>query len=462
MEAPSPTLESPLTESKPDGGMKFILRALQYRNYRLFFLGQGVSLIGSWLTTTATSWLVYRIAEGNPLLKAATVLGIVRFAAQIPTFLVAPIAGVMVDRMDRHRVIVVTQVLSLIQSAVLAYLALSGKITIPRVILLSAFQGFVNAFDAPARQAFVAEMIERREDLSNAIALNSSMFNGARLLGPAIAGLLIAATSEGVCFLIDAISYFAVIVALLMMTVTRTEKKIERKHPLHELHEGFKYSFGFAPVRAILLLGALMSVSVSTFQTLMPMFVPYLAPASHGARIFGFLGTAVGVGALIGAIYLAARRTVAGLGRVITIAGFLLGASMMWFATTHSLALALVLAAVTGFGSIISFAAGNTMLQSMVDDHMRGRLMAFYIMSVMGTAPLGSLIGGWIATPERLGVSRTIELAGALCVLTAMSFMLKLPMLRKLVRPIYIKKGIIPEVAAGLQQASEVTTPPEQ
>jgi len=448
-------MEAPAIPTTADesAGLKFVLRALRYRNYRLFFLGQGVSLIGSWLTTTATSWLVYRLAQGNPVVKAATVLGVVRFAAQIPTFLLAPIAGVLVDRWDRHRVIVATQVFSMIQSALLAWLALSGRITITHVIILNAFQGLVNAFDAPARQAFVVEMIERREDLSNAIALNSSMFNGARLLGPAIAGLLIAATSEGVCFLIDAISYFAVIVALLMMHVTHGAKANQRKHPLHELKEGFLYAFGFPPVRAILLLGALMSIAVSAFQTLMPLFVPILAGPEHGARVFGFLGTAVGVGALAGAIYLASRRSVVGLGRIMALAGFLLGGSIAWFAMTHSLSLALVLAAISGLGSIISFAAGNTMLQALVDDNMRGRLMAFYIMAVMGTAPLGSIIGGWVATPERLGVARTIELAGALCVLTSSLFMLKLPMLRKLVRPIYVRKGIIPEVATGLAQA---------
>jgi MFS family permease len=455
----SPTTSAPLDEAS---GVKFMLRALRYRNYRLFFLGQGVSLIGSWLTTTATSWLVYRLAAGNPLLKAATVLGTVRFAAQIPTFLLAPIAGVLVDRWDRHRVIVATQICSMIQSGLLAWLALSHRINITDVIVLNAFQGFVNAFDAPARQAFVVEMIERREDLGNAIALNSSMFNGARLLGPAIAGLLIAATSEGVCFLIDAISYFAVIIALLMMVVHRGSKNVERKHPLHELWEGFKYAFGFPPVRAILLLGAMMSIAVSAFQTLLPLFVPSLTTPEHEPRIFGFLGTAVGVGALAGAIYLAARRTVVGLGRIIALAGFLLGGSIACFAATNSLGLALMMAAISGLGSIISFAAGNTMLQAMVDDHMRGRLMAFYIMAVMGTAPLGSLIGGWIATPQLLGVARTVELSGLLCIVSSGLFMLNLPMLRKLVRPIYVRKGIIPEVATGLAQANEIATPPEQ
>src|SRR4051812_47840045 len=249
-------MEAPITQPVDEtaagaeaGGLAFMLRALRYRNYRLFFAGQGVSLIGSWLTTTATSWLVYRLAQGNPLLKAATVLGVVRFAAQIPTFLVAPLAGVLVDRWDRHRVIIVTQILSLLQSAALAFLALTHRITIPQVVVLNFFQGFVNAFDAPARQAFVVEMIERREDLPNAIALNSSMFNGARLFGPAVAGLLIAAFSEGVCFAIDAVSYLFVLIALLMMHVNRDAKPTPRKHPMRELYEGFKYAFGFPPVR---------------------------------------------------------------------------------------------------------------------------------------------------------------------------------------------------------------------
>lgn len=444
-------IDRPASDNEEVGGLKFMLRALRYRNYRLFFLGQGVSLIGSWLTMTATSWLVYRIAQRNSLLEAATVLGVVRFAAQIPTFLLAPVAGVLVDRWDRHRVIVVTQILSFLQSAALAFLALTGRITIPQVIMLNLAQGLVNAFDAPARQAFVVEMIERREDLGNAIALNSSMFNGARLLGPAVAGLLIAKTSEGVCFLIDAISYFAVIIALLMMTVKRDDKPRALKNPLQELYEGFNYAFGFPPVRAILLLGAMTSVAVSAFQTLMPMFVPVLAPQSHGATIFGFLGTAVGAGALAGAIHLASRKSIVGLGKLMAWSGVLLGASIAGFGITHTLWLALILAAISGFGSIISFAAGNTMLQAIVDDHMRGRLMAFYIMAVMGTAPLGSLLGGWIAAPARLGLSHTVVLAGALGTLASILFMSKLPGLRVLVRPIYVEKGIIPEVAQALQ-----------
>jgi len=439
-----------------------MLRALRYRNYKLFFFGQGLSLIGSWLTTTATSWLVYRLAQGNPLVRAAMVLGVVRFAGQIPMFLTTPIAGVLVDRWDRHRVIVVTQILSLIQSGLLAALTLAHKITVPQLVWLNVFQGFINAFDAPARQAFVVEMIERREDLPNAIALNSSMFNGARLLGPAIAGIIIAATSEGICFAIDTVSYLAVIVALLLMHVNRSAKPIERKHPLRELHEGFKYAFGFRPVRAILLLAGIVSLAVSAYQTLLPLFVDHLQKQDHGARVFGYLGTAIGIGALAGAIYLASRRSIVGLGRIIAISGFITGVSMIGFAYAHMLWLGLMLAAISGLGTIISFAAGNTMLQAIVDDHMRGRLMSFYIMAVMGTAPLGSLVAGWLATPDRLGESLTVAISGLISIAASVFFILKLKMLRQLVRPIYVKKGIIPEVATALQTSNVVSTPPEQ
>ncbi len=437
-----------------------MLRALQYRNYRLFFAGQGLSLIGTWLTTTATSWLVYRLAQGSVVYKAATMLGVVRFAGQIPMFLLAPMAGVLVDRWNRHRVIVITQILSMLQSAALAFLALTHRITIPEVIWLNVFQGLVNAFDAPARQAFVVELVERREDLPNAIALNSSMFHGARLIGPAVGGILIATMSEGVCFLIDAISYLAVIIALLMMTVSHIKNTTRREHPLHQLHSGFKYAFGFAPVRAVLTLAALISLTGSAFQTLMPLFATDLARPGHGATVFGFLGAASGLGALGGAIYLASRRTVVGLGRVIAFAGIVLGAAMIGFAMTHMLWLALPLAVVTGLGMTIIFAAGNTILQALVDDAMRGRLMAFFIMAVMGTAPLGSLLAGSAAL--QMGEERTIIFSGIFSVLAALLFMAKLPALRKEVRPIYVRKGIIPEVAVGLEQAEAVATPPEQ
>jgi MFS family permease len=441
-------------------GLRFMLRALAYRNYRLFFLGQGVSLIGTWITTIATSWLVLRLAQGSIVTKAATVLGVVRFAGQIPMFLLGPPAGVLVDRTDRHRVLVATQVLSMLQSAALAYLAFSGHITISHIVLLSIFQGAVNAFDAAARQAFVVEMVERREDLPNAIALNSSMFNGARLIGPAVAGLLIARFSEALCFLIDAISYLAVIISLLMMTVPRRKPRAHESHPLREMSEGFGYAFGFPPVRAILLLTAWISFTVAAYQTLMPLFADKLAPPGHGAAVFGFMGTAVGVGALAGAVYLASRRSVIGLGRAVAISSIVIGGAISVFAISTALWLTMAVAIVGGFVMIIVFAAGNTMLQTIVDDEMRGRLMSFFITAVMGASPLGSVAAGWLA--DRIGTERTVLFAGVASSAAGLLFLVKLPALRNMVRPIYVRKGIIPEVATGLTAATQLNTPGEQ
>jgi MFS family permease len=434
-------------------GLKFMLRALRHRNYRLFFFGQGVSLIGTWLTTTATSWLVLTLAHSSGLLAAATVLGAVRFAGMIPMSLFAPAAGVLVDRLNRHQVLIATQILSMLQSTVLAVLTFSGKINVPWIMGLSIFQGFVNALDAPARQAFVVEMVAIREDLPNAIALNSSMFNGARLLGPAIAGILIAVVGEGVCFTIDAISYLAVIVALLMMTQLPREAHPRKNGAWKELKDGFSYAIGFAPVRALLLLSGLISFTVAAFQTLMPIFA-YKVDPRHGAAIFGFLGATVGIGALAGGIFLASRRSVVGLSKAIAAAAILAGAAMIAFAATRFLPVMLITSVFAGFGMIVTFAASNTLLQTIVDDDMRGRLMSFFIVAVMGMAPIGSLVAGWIA--DRIGESETVILSGALSVVGGILFLSKRKALRALVHPIYVRKGIIPQVAAGLQVADHV------
>ncbi|HEY7090214.1 MAG TPA: MFS transporter [Tepidisphaeraceae bacterium] len=441
--------DNPALNTDPASGLKFMLRALRHRNYRLFFVGQGVSVIGTWLTTTATSWLVFRLASESGAIHAATVLGIVRFAALAPVSVLAPIAGVLIDRWNRHHVLVVTQFLSMIQSGALAMLTYSGKINVGQIIGLSVFQGLINVFDAPARQAFVVEIVEHRADLANAIALNSSMFNGARLIGPAIAGFLIAAVGEAMCFSIDAVSYLAVLIALLMMRLPRVHSHPREHSAWRELRDGFRYSIGFAPVRAMLILAGLISFTVGAFQTLMPIFADEAAPAGRGAAVFGFLGAAVGVGSLAGAVYLASRRTVVGLGKVIAVAAGLGGVAMIGFAASHSLLLMMITCVFAGFGMIVTFAGSNTLLQTMVEDEMRGRLMSFFIVAVMGAAPLGSLIAGWVA--DRIGDARTTELAGAISVAAALLFLVKLPALRVLVRPIYIRKGIIPEVAAGLE-----------
>jgi MFS family permease len=421
-----------------------MVRALAHRNYRLFFAGQGISLVGTWITRVATSWLVYRLTG------SAAVLGLVGFAGQIPTFLLAPFAGVWVDRWGRYRVLVVTQVLSMLQSFALAWLALAGTITVTRILLLSAFQGVVNAFDTPARQAFVVDMVEDRADLPNAIALNSSMVNGARLVGPSVAGVLIAVAGEGWCFLLDGVSYVAVIVSLMMMRLVRAAPRGREKRVLLELRDGFRYAFGFAPIRSLLLLITLISVMGMPYTVLMPLIADQVLHG--GPHTLGFLMGATGVGALAGAVYLASRRSVPGLGRVIAAAAILFGCGLIAFSLSRTLALSLVLMVVTGAGFMVQLAASNTVIQTIVREEMRGRVMAFYTMAFMGTAPFGSLLAGGLAA--RVGAPHTILLGGGVCILGGVAFSRQLPRLRELVVPIYVERGILPEIAAGLSDAA--------
>jgi MFS family permease len=428
--------------------LKLILRALESRNYRLFFAGQLISLIGTWLTRVATGWLVYRLTH------SALLLGVVGFAGQIPTFLAAPVAGVLADRWNRHRVLVVTQVLSMLQSLAMAYFALRGTITVHHVLVLAIIQGLVNAMDMPARQAFVVEMVEKREHLGNAIALNSTLVNGARLLGPAVGGVLIAAVDEGWCFLIDGLSYIAVVMALLAMRVNPRMAERRQSRVMQELSEGFRYAFGFRPIRSILILMALVSLAGVPYTALMPIFAEDVLHG--GPKLLGFLMAASGIGALAGAVYLAARRSVVGLGRVIVWSAAAFGAGLVVFALSRNVALSMAMMLVTGLSMILEMASSNTVLQVIVEDEMRGRVMSFFLMSFMGMVPVGTLISGWLA--DRLDVTRTVMIGGAICIGGALWFARELPELRRLVRPIYVKRGIMPpEVAAGLQTASEMT-----
>jgi MFS family permease len=422
----------------------FMLRALRHRNYRLFFSGQGTSLVGTWITRVALAWLVYRLTG------SAALLGIVGFAGQIPTFVLAPFAGVWVDRWNRYHVLVVTQVLSMLQSFALAALALSGTINIVHILLLSLFQGFINAFDTPARQAFVVEMVEDRADLGNAIALNSSMVNGARLIGPSIAGVLIAVAGEGWCFLLDGVSYLAVIGSLLAMRVTPRALPTQRKSALGELRDGFHYAFGFAPIRNILLLLALVSLMGMPYTVLMPIFA---ARVLHGGpHTLGFLMGATGVGALAGAMYLASRSSVVGLGRIIPLASALFGAGLISFSFSHEIVLSMLLLVVAGTGFMVQMASSNTVIQTVLREEMRGRVMAFYAMAFIGTAPFGSLLAGALA--DRIGAPHTVALGGIACILGAGAFARGLPRLRELVAPIYVEKGILPEIVTGLGQTT--------
>jgi MFS family permease len=423
----------------------FALRALGSRNYRLFFGGQSISLIGTWMTRLATSWLVYRLTG------SAVLLGVVSFANQIPTFFLSPLAGVWVDRWDRHRTLVVTQVLSMLQSFALAFLALTGVITVTEIIVLALLQGLVNAFDMPARQAFLVQMVDNRNDLSNAIALNSSMVNGTRLIGPALAGVVIAAVGEGWCFFLDGVSYMAVIASLLLMRIVRAPGPASHKHVLHELADGWRYISGSLPIRSILLLLALISMVGMPYTVLMPIFA---ARILHGGpHTLGFLMAATGVGALAGAVRLAARRSVLGLGRMLPISAALFGATLIAFACSRVFWLSALLLLGTGFGFIQQLAASNTILQTIAEESKRGRVMSFYSMAFQGAAPFGSLLAGLLAA--RIGAPGTLMLGGSLCLVGAAIFARQLPASRAAARPIYIRLGILPG-AAGSEDAPPI------
>jgi len=383
-------------------------RALRHRNYRLFFAGQGISLIGTWLTRVAMSWLVYRLTH------SAFLLGVVGFASQIPTFILAPVAGVLVDRWSRHRVLVVTQALAMVQSALLAGFALSGRITVWHVLALGVFQALINAFDTPARQAFVVEMVESREDLPNAIALNSSLVNGARLVGPSVAGVLIAAVGEGWCFAVDAVSYLAVIGSLLAMRLRVAPARPPRRHMLVELREGFGYVVSTPTVGPVLLLFAVISLTGVPYMVLMPIFA---GDVLHGGpHTLGLLTAATGVGAVSGALWLASRRGVRGLVPVIIVSGMAFGGSLVAFGFSPSLLVSLPVLVLVGAGMMIMAAATNTVIQTEVPDDKRGRVMSFYTMAFFGMMPLGSLAGGVLGA--RIGAPLTV-VGGGLATIAA-------------------------------------------
>ncbi len=440
--------------SEPDAGststFHLLGRALRHRNYRLFFAGQSISLVGSWLTRVATSWLVYRLTG------SALILGLVGFAGQIPTFLFAPIAGVWVDRIDRHRALVVTQVLAMIQSALLAAFTLNHSITVGLVIVLQCIQGLINAVDMPARQSFVVEMIEDRRDLPNAIALNSSMVNAARLLGPSIAGILIAGFGEGWCFAIDAVSYLAVIASLLAMKVSPRANVRSNSRVWADLAQGFHYVARSVPIRSILLLLALVSLMGMPYTVLMPAVA---SEVLHGGpHTLGFLMAASGLGALAGALYLAARRSVLGLGRVIGLSAGFFGIGLVAFSRSHVFWLSMLLMVPTGMSMMVQMAASNTVLQTIVDEDKRGRVMSFYAMAFFGTTPFGSLLAGAVA--DRFGAPAAILIGGVACVLGALAFFRTLPALRRATRPIYVRLGILPDNAGEVH--SQITGPPEE
>ena len=424
---------------------KMIFRSLSYRNYRLFFTGQSISLIGTWMQRIAMPWLVYHLTG------SAFLLGLVSFGGQIPAFLLAPIAGVITDKHSKYRVLLITQILSLIQALILAVLALTGVIQIWQIVLLSITLGCINAFDVPSRHSFVIEMVEKKEHLGNAIALNSMMFNGARLIGPSVAGLILATAGEGICFLINAISYIFVVGSLLLMNLQKKEFRRKSGNLLKEMKDGLNYTFGFPPIKHLLILLAVVSLMGTSYQVLMPVFAKEVLHGSSST--FGFLMGAAGLGALIGAVFLASRETLIKLGRIIPAAAALFGTGLIILSFSRSISLSLILMIITGTGMMLHTAASNTILQTITEDDKRGRVMSFYALAIMGTAPFGSLIAGSLA--KIIGTPYTILIGGMSCIAGSFFFYKKLPELKRIVRPVYIRMGLIPEVVTGIHTASE-------
>jgi MFS family permease len=414
---------------------------LRHRNFRLFFGGQTISLIGTWMTRVATAWLVYRLT-GSALL-----LGTVSFAGQIPSFLLAPFAGVWVDRLDRRQVLVWTQTLSMIQSLALAWMTLSGRITVSWLLALGAMQGLINAFDMPGRQAFMVKMVDDRRDLQNAIAINSSMVNMARLIGPSLAGILIAATNEGWCFFVDGVSYLAVIASLLMMRLHAPVVKREATSTLVELKAGWTYVSQFLPIRTILLLFVVVSLMGMPFVVLMPIFA---ARVLHGGpHTLGFLMGSMGLGALISALSLAARKHVLGLVKMIPLATAIFGLGLIGFGLSRSFWLSMLMVFIAGMGMMQGMAASNTVIQTIVSEDKRGRVMSYYTMAFVGMAPFGSLLAGSMA--HAVGAPWTVIVSGALVLAGAAWFTTRLPAVRREIRPIYKEMGILP-IGPEIQQ----------
>ncbi len=419
--------------SARQSGLSMVLRSLGHRNFRLFFGGQLVSLTGTWMQQIALSWLVYRLTD-SPLL-----LGVVVFSGQVPTFLLASFAGVIADRSNRHKILIITQTLAMIQALVLTVIVFLGVVQVWHIIGLSVFIGIVNAFDIPTRQAFFIEMIEKKEDLGNAIALNSSIVNSARFLGPTIGGLVIAGFGEGVCFLINGLSYMAVLAALLAMRIKYEKKAAADRHILSELKEGFQYTYGFLPIRTLLLLVAAISLAGVPYSVLMPVFARDIL--GGGPSTLGFLMASAGIGSLIGTVYLASRSTIRGLGRIIVFATSVLGAGLVAFSFSTHMLLSMAFVFCAGFGMMVNMASCNTIIQTVVDDSKRGRVMSFYTMSFMGMSPFGALLAGYGAS--RIGAPDTLIVGGLVCILASLLFARRLKAMREAVRPVYAKKGVV-------------------
>jgi len=429
----------PLLRIKKAMAISPLWRSLRHRNYRLYLTGQLVSVCGTWMQQVALSWLIYRLTG------SATLLGVVGFASQIPIFVLGPIGGVISDRYSCHRVAVWTQCAALLQALLLALLTLMGWIQPLQIIFLGIALGFVYAFDMPARQALVHQMVDS-EDLGNAVALNSSMINAARIVGPSLAGLVVAKFGEGICFLINALSYLAVISALLMMNISpRNNPSASSSSIAKSLIEGGRYTLATTPIRDLLILLGIVGFMGMPYMTLMPVFAAHVHKS--GADALGLMFGAVGSGALIGALFLAQRKNIAGLGRVIVSATVAFGFGLVLFGLAQLFWLSLLLLVAVGCGWMVLIAASNTALQTLADDPMRGRVMSLFSMMIVGMAPFGSLLAGWAA--DQVGAPLVVAIGGGFCAVAGMIFARQLPRLRQAAKPILAARGINLDTGVG-------------
>lgn len=422
-----------------------LLRAMRYRNYRLFFAGQCISLLGTWIQQLAVSWLAYRLT------KSAFLLGVVGFSGQVPALLFTPFAGVWADRLNKHRVVIATQILSMVQALILAGLVLSGAITLAWLIMLSFFLGVINSFDIPTRQSFIIQLVDNREDLNNAIALNSSMFNMARMVGPSLAGIFVALVGEGICFLINGLSYLAVIAGLFAMRFPARPALPKKTGMFAELADGFGYAFSFMPIRTVLLLVSLISLMGGSYVVVMPVYVQQIL--NGDARTLGFLMGSVGLGALTGALFLAARRSPVGLEKIIGLAAGILGLGLLGFSFAWELAAALPLIFMIGLGITVHMASCNTLLQTVVNEARRGRVMSIYTMGFMGMGTFGSLLLGSLA--QRFGVMNALRLGGLVCLAGALLYLSRLGRFWQEVRPVYQRRGLLAETSPETEEPLE-------
>ena len=413
-----------------------IFISLKSRNYRLYFIGQGVSLIGSWMQNIALSWLIYRLT-GSVFL-----LGFIGFTNQIPMLILTPFTGVMTDRYSRHKIMLLAQALFMLHATIMAVLVLLNVIEVWHIIALSVFFGIISAFDAPARQALVVDLIDKPEDLSNAIALNSAIFNGARLVGPAIAGIIIAIAGEGICFVLNTLSFAAVIIALLMIKIPLKKENKKLSNFKNSFTEGLQYTFRTLPIRTLIILLAILSLFGVPFIVLLPAYAKEILHG--GADTLGYLMSGLGAGALLGALYMAARKSVIGLDKVIYLNLLLLGISIILASLSNNIHFSLVSLFLAGISMILTLAAINTMLQTLTEETMRGRVMSFYAMALMGLFPVGNLISGSIASG--IGITYTLIIGGIITIISGIIFAIRIPVLREYMQPIYIEKGILPEV----------------